>query len=91
MKNSALQIAKQIVNDNREFISGNIADHMINELENNEFSLYSFITDEEIEDIESTDFMHDGRLLHKKLIEDCQNMWRNNFDYDVENFDYNNF
>ena len=40
MKNSAKQIAKQIVNDNKQYICGNIAEYMIQEVDANENNFY---------------------------------------------------
>ena len=51
MKASALQLAKQIVNDNKSFIEGNIAEYMIQEVDSNDSNFYQYLTDEEIEEM----------------------------------------
>lgn len=82
MKNSALQIANQIVNDSKKYIDGNIADHMIQQVGASENSFYLFLTDEEIEEVNGN---------HEKwneLREQVYSMLRENFDIDIDDLFY---
>lgn len=83
MKSSALQLAKQIVNDNKRFIEGNISEYMIQEVESNDSNLYQYLTDEEIEECEST--IRNKRGNHFRAV---QNMLCENFNYDISEFEY---
>ena len=82
MKNSALQLARQIVNDNKEYIDGNIAEYMIQEVDSNENNFYQYLTDEEIEE------MNVNRKKLNELGEQVYSMLRENFDYDITEFTY---
>jgi len=82
MKNSALQLAKQIVNDSKAFIEGNIADHMIQEVDASENDFYLFLTDEEIES------MHGNTEKCNELREEVYSMLKENFNIDIKDFQY---
>ncbi len=82
MKNSALQLAKQIVNDNKSFIDGNIAEYMIKQLDADENNFYLYLTDEEIEE------MNNNPTRWHELGEEVYTMLRDNFDFDIEEFEY---
>ena len=82
MKNSALQLAKQIVNDSKSFIEGNIAEYMIQEVDANENNFYQYLTDEEIEE------MNGNPEKWNELGEEVYTMLRENFDFDISEFEY---
>ena len=82
MKNSALQLAKQIVQDNKQFIEGNIAEYMIQEIESDNNNFYQYLTDEEIEE------MNGNPEKWNKLSEEVYRMLHENFDYHISEFDY---
>ena len=82
MKNSAKQIAKQIVNDNKQYIDGNIAEYMIQEVDANENNFYQYLTDEEIEE------MNGNPEKWNELGKQVYSMLRENFDYNIEEFEY---
>lgn len=82
MKNSALQLARQIVNDNKQYIDGNIAEYMIQEVDSNENNFYQYLTDEEIEE------MNGNPEKWNELGEQVYSMLRENFDYDITEFTY---
>lgn len=82
MKSSALQLARQIVNDNKEFIEGNIAEYMIQEVDENENNFYQYLTDEEIEE------MNGNPKKWNKLGQEVYAMLRENFDFDISEFQY---
>jgi hypothetical protein len=77
MKNSALQLAKQIVNDNKSFIKGNISEYMIQEVDTNKNNFYQYLTDEEIEE------MNDNPEKWNELGKEVYTMLRENFDFDI--------
>lgn len=76
MKKLALQIAKQIVSDNKQFISGNIADYMIEDVGQCMESFFEYLTEEEITAVES------DTIAWNKHSNDVTTMLRENFDYD---------
>ncbi len=82
MKNSASQIAKQIVQDHKEFIEGNISEYLIHETLKNDVNLYQYLTEDEIKVInENTDiWMKHDQEVEKMLID--------NFDFDISEFEY---
>lgn len=82
MKASALQLAKQIVNDNKQFIEGNIAEYMIFEVDSNDNNFYQYLTDEEIEE------MNGNPEKFRELGEQVYEMLRSNFNYDISEFEY---
>lgn len=82
MKASALQLAKQIVNDNKSFIEGNIAEYMIQEVDSNDSNFYQYLTDEEIEE------MNGNPEKWNELGEQVYEMLRSNFNYDISEFEY---
>jgi len=82
MKNSALQIAKAIVNDNKQYIIGNVAEYMIQEVDFNDNNFYHYLTDEEIEE------MNGNPAKWNELGEEVYTMLRENFDYDISEFEY---
>jgi len=82
MKNSALQIAKAIVNDNKSFINGNVAEYMIQEVDANENNFYQYLTDKEIEE------MNGNVQKTNDLGEEVFSMLRENFNFDIMEFVY---
>ena len=82
MKNSALQLATQIIQDNKDFISGNITEYMIQEVDMSYNNFFQYLTDEEMYEI-------DGNQEKWNELEDQVNeMLRENFDYDISKFVY---
>ncbi|WP_159522825.1 hypothetical protein [Sunxiuqinia indica] len=82
MKHSALQLARQIVNDNKQYIDGNIAEYMILEVDSNDNNFYQYLTDEEIEE------MNGNPEKWNELGEEVHAMLRENFDFDITEFEY---
>jgi len=82
MKNSALQLAKQIVKDHKSFINGNIAEYMIKEVDSNDNNFFQYLTDEEIEE------MNDNQEKWNELGNQVNDMLSENFDYDISEFVY---
>ena len=82
MKKTALQLAKQLVNDSKENIEGNIADYMIMEVGETQESFFEYLTEAEITEAES-----DSNAWNKLSFE-VTDMLRANFDYDITKFEY---
>ena len=82
MKNSALKIARAIVNDNKSFIEGNIAEYIIQEVDSNDNNFYQYLTDEEMEEMNG-----DVQKTHD-LGEEVFSMLRENFNFDIMEFVY---
>jgi hypothetical protein len=82
MKNSALQLANQILIDNREFITGNVSEYMIQEVDANENNFYQYLTEEEIEEING------NPEKWKERGDEVYSMLKDNFNYNIEEFEY---
>lgn len=53
MKNSILTLTQSYVNDNRQFINGNVSEHLIIEADADNNYFFWYLSDEEIEEIDS--------------------------------------
>lgn len=82
MKNSISQYIKAYIHDNKNFIDGNIAEHLLYNFYNNDNVFYEYLTDEEIEEINNN-----VELTHKKG-EEIVTFIKNNFNYDIAEFEY---
>lgn len=82
MKSTAVQLAKTHIKDNRKFITGNVAEYLIQELDSNELNFFHYLTDNEIEE------MNGKAEKWHSLGEEVYAMIRNNFDYDISEFEY---
>ncbi|MDD4515384.1 hypothetical protein [Massilibacteroides sp.] len=82
MKNSAGQLTRAYINDNKQFIEGNIAEHLMLNLE--AVSCYNeYLSDEEIEEYEN------ASMERKAEIEAEIENWINyNFNFDISKFEY---
>ena len=82
MKNSVVQLTKQAINDNKEFIVGNIAEHLMIEIENDENSFIWYLKSEEAEEINS------NKNMWNKHFRDVRKMLSDNFNYNISEFKY---
>lgn len=82
MRNSAIQLANQIVQDSREYITGNIAEYMIQEVDTNDNNFFQYLTHEEIEE------MNGNQEKWNELGNQINKMLNDNFDYDISEFEY---
>lgn len=82
MKTSALQLTKAYVNDNKQYISGNIAEHLVINADIIENGYYEYLTDEEIQEYETN---ADMRAYYEECV---VNFCYENFDYDISDFEY---
>lgn len=82
MKTTALQNTKAYVNDNKQYIAGNIAEHLVTNAENMENGYYGYLTDEEIHEYETN---ADMRNHHEECV---VNFCYENFDFDITDFKY---
>jgi hypothetical protein len=82
MKHSANQLTRAYIHDNKQFINGNIAEHLMLNIE--AVSNYNeYLSDEEIEEYEN------ASLNRKAEIENEIEAWiKENFDYDITEFEY---
>lgn len=82
MKNSASQLTRAYIHDNKQFIEGNVAEHLMLNLE--AISCYSeYLSDEEIEEYEN------ASLERKSEIEsEIENWINDNFNFDISEFEY---
>jgi len=82
MKTTAIQQVKVFISDNRKFINGNIAEHMILEMDSSDNNFYWYLTDEEIEEM-------DGDVQKTHVLEqEVKEMLISNFDYDISEFEF---
>ncbi len=82
MKTTSVQIAKQIINDNNQYINGNIAEYMIKEVDSDDNNFFQFLTDEEIEDMDG------NQEKWNKFGEEVYSMLKEIFNYDISEFKY---
>ena len=82
MKAEAIQLATNIVYDNKNFIEGNVAEYMIREFYANDENFYQYLTDEEMEEMNGNE-----QKWHKLGVE-VVNMLKENFNYDISEFIY---
>lgn len=82
MKNSANQLTKAYIHDNKQFIEGNVAEYLMLNIE--AVSNYNeYLSDEEIEEYEN------ASNERKAEIENEIETWINeNFNYDISKFEY---
>jgi hypothetical protein len=82
MKHSANQLTRAYIHDNKQFINGNIAEHLMLNIE--AVSNYNeYLSDEEIEEYEN------ASLNRKAEIENEIEAWiKDNFNYDITEFEY---
>jgi len=82
MKTTAIQLTKQYIHDNKDFIIGNISDHLLYNFWNDENSFYNYLTDDEVEEMNNN-----VDLTHKRGVE-VEEFIKENFNYNIENFIY---
>ena len=85
MKNSALQFTRQYVKDAQSngYINGNVAEHLILNVQSEDQGYQSYLTDDEIENYESSS--SEKRAETRNEIE----AWiTDNFNFDVSEFEY---
>ena len=71
-----------IINDNRDFIAERkISDYLIENLENSEHGLFEYLTDEEIQEIESDD------EKHEEVKEEVIDFIEENYDFPAKTYD----
>ena len=78
MKNSALTLTEAFVYDNKKYISGNIAEYLINNTKELEFGYYFFLTEEEI------DLFEKSSEKKIELIKNVNDFILENFNYEIE-------
>jgi len=81
MKTNALQLTEAYVADNKQYINGNVSEHLIMDAQSAEFGYHWYITDEEIEELERGS---SERKVEIKL--EVENFIKNNFDFDISDF-----
>lgn len=78
MKNSILTLAQSYVNDNRQFITGNVAEYLINEANEDDNDFFWYLSDDEICDM-------DGNPdLWQKNWDEVVEFLSSNFNYEIE-------
>ena len=82
MKHSAMQLTRAYIHDNREFIEGNIAEHLMLNLKAVS-SYYEYLSDEDLEEY------NNASIERKRAIEIEVEEWiDDNFNYDITDFEY---
>ena len=82
MKHSAMQLTRAYIHDNREFIEGNIAEHLMLNLKAFS-SYYEYLSDEELEEYDN------ASIKRTRAIEIEVEEWiDDNFNYDITDFEY---
>ena len=83
MKNSVKQYTRQVIEDNKEFIEGNIAEYLLEEAQNSENGYQWYLSgDESVE--------YDEANLDKvfEIQNEIKEFINSNFNYDISDFDY---
>jgi hypothetical protein len=81
MKHSAKQLTKAYIHDNRQYIEGNVAEHLMLNLEGVS-SYHEYLSDEEIEEYENATL--ERRAEMEKEVE---NWITENFSYDIQKYE----
>jgi len=84
MKKAALQLALQIVNYNKQYIRGNIAEYLLPSIDMDVVNFFQYLTEEEVESYDGVAFT----WQHTEEGEELESMIRDNFDYNIEEFEY---
>lgn len=82
MKTSALQLTKAYIHDHKQYIDGNVAEHLASMAENSESGYIEYLTGDEISEYETNVDMHN----HYE--ETIVNFIYENFDYDISKFEF---
>jgi hypothetical protein len=83
MKDSVLQFTKQYIADNKEYISGNVAEHLIELAKNLDRGYQDYMNHDEIEEYEN------ATPKRAAQIEKEIRAWINkNFNFDIKEFEY---
>jgi hypothetical protein len=77
MKNSVLTLTESHVRDSKEYINGNVAEHLINEMQSENNGYFFFLTNDEIELFEKN-----AEKRHE-LIQEIENFIIENFNYEI--------
>jgi hypothetical protein len=87
MKNSAVQFAKQYVQDAKSncYIDGNVAEYLILNTQSEDQGYQSWLSDEEIEEYENA-----NSERRQEIRNEIEKFIKEHFDIDVENFNYYN-
>ena len=82
MKNSAMQLTKAYIHDNKQFIEGNVAEHLMLTIE--AVSNYSeYLADEEIEE-----YVNASPERKAEIELEVESWIRDNFNFDISEFEY---
>ena len=82
MKNSASQLTRAYIHDNKQFREGNIAEHLMLNLDGVS-CYYEYLTEEEIEEYDNA-----PSARKAEMEEEIKNWINDNFDFDITDFEY---
>lgn len=83
MKYSAKQYTDQYIIDAKQYIDGNIAEHLICNVQSEENGYYSYLSDEEIEEYENC-----SRERKNEIEQSVESFINENYNYDISEFIY---
>ena len=83
MKNSALQFTRQYVNESTEYIDGNVAEHLILNVQSADQGYLEYLSEDEIEEYENATPERRAEIQNE-----IENWINDNFDFDVSEFEY---
>lgn len=78
MKNSALQFTRQYVQDNTEYIDGNVAEHLILNVRSADQGYLEYLSEDEIEEYENATFERTVEIQNE-----IENWINDNFNFDI--------
>lgn len=82
MKNSAEQLTRAYIHENRKLITGNVAEHLLTFAENAEGGYLDYLSEEEIHEYETN---ADMRAHHEECV---VNFIFEKFNFDISEFSY---
>lgn len=83
MKNSALQLTRQYVNDSTEYIDGNVAEHLILNVQSADQGYLEYLSEDEIEEYE-----YATPERRAEIQDEIENWINDNFNLDISEFEY---
>jgi hypothetical protein len=83
MKQAVLQYTRQAVNDNKRYIDGNIADHLLENARSADTGYHYYLSDEEAEEFDTCD-----AARRAEIISEVESFITDNFDFDIKDFEY---
>lgn len=83
MKNSALQFTRQYISDNKQYINGNIAEHLILNVQSADQGYLEYLSEDKIEEYENA-----SAERRAEIQDEVEDFIKTNFDFEIDEFEY---